>query len=291
MLKKQKRTIKKTIPKKTKPAKRTKQVKTAKSTLVWKRSKRGRPKGKPQQLTHPRGQEPMHKRDQAPARSPSLRGRLGPRGEAGGLTHQNKGETAAVESKFQLGPKQNAGEFQAHNLPFEYGHNRIVLLVIDPKFAFVYWEVNIDKMREALSHVGGDGKLTLRFRNLRDNHSWDVSIYERVGNWYLRLERPEHHLIVEIGMKNSRGDFYTIATSNTMRLPRATLTGPGPIKWLLVSPSGEKILTEVEEYTDADIELLKKILGPYFFDLFKRGRFATITGSSAENVFMTLEDI
>jgi hypothetical protein len=60
---------------------------------------------------------------------------------------------------------------------------------------------------------------------------------------------------------------------------------------MLVSPAGEKVITEVEEYTDADLELLKKILGPYFFDLFRRGRFASVTGSSAENIFMNLEEI
>lgn len=203
----------------------------------------------------------------------------------------NGGELIVEQSKFELGPRENAGEFQAHNLPFEYGQNRIILLVVDPKFIFVYWEVQHDKMHEALKHVGSNGKLTLRFTNLNNNHVWDVSIYERISNWYLKLDHPGQHLAVEIGMKGDDGRFFTIARSNPMKMPRTGLAKRGPIKWMLVSPTGETVITEIEEYTDADLELLKKILGPYFFDLFRRGRFASVTGSSAENIFTSLEEI
>lgn len=203
----------------------------------------------------------------------------------------NGGELLVGEAKFQLGPKQNAGEFQAHNIPFEYGKNRIVLLIVDPKFVFIYWEVQSDRMHEAVSKIGHNAKLTLRFKNLETNNVWDVSIYERVGNWYLKLDHPEQRLAVDVGMKNDRGDFYSLATSNTMKLPRAGLAPRGPIKWMLVLPTGEKLITEVEEYTDADLELLKKILGPYFFDLLRKGKFSTIVGSSAEHVFTEIEEI
>lgn len=276
--------------------------KKAATTLVWKRSKAGRPKrpslGARRSRQTTGGQAPAakqkkpatHKKNVAegfttPLTLPS------PLGGEGVSTEPNGGEMFVGESKFQLGPKENAGDFQAHNIPFDYGLNRIILLVVDPKFAFVYWEVQTDKMHEAISAIGNDAKLTLRFHEVNSSSFWDVSIYERVSNWYLKLAHPERRLWVEIGMKNDRGYFFPIAQSSTMQMPRAGLARPGPIKWMLVSPSGEKVITEIEEYTDADLELLKKILGPYFFDLFRRGRFATITGSSAENIFMSVEEI
>jgi hypothetical protein len=203
----------------------------------------------------------------------------------------NGGELRVGQSKFEIGPKQNAQDFQVHNIPFEYGKNRIVFLTVDPKFAFVYWEVQQEKMHDALNSIGHNAKLTLRFHDTKASGFWDTSIFERVGNWYLKLDRPERKLWVEIGMKNDRGDFYSIARSNTMQMPRMGLAGRGPIKWMLVTPAGEKLITEVEDYTDADLDLLKKILGPYFFDLFRRGKFSTITGSSAEYVFMELEEM
>lgn len=258
-------------PKQVKRTKTTRHAKAAKPTLVWKRSRRGRPK------------KTETKKKQASTTKTA--------GRQDERINANGGELQVEQSKFQLGPRQNAGEFQAHNLPFEYGQNRIILLTIDPKFAFVYWEVRPEKMQEALSSIGQNSKLALRFCNITNNHTWDISIYERVGNWYLKLDHPEQHLIVEIGMKNDRGDFYSIASSNTMRFPRIGLAGRGPVKWMLVSPSGEKVVTEIEDYTDADLELLKKILGPYFYDLFRRGKFSTVTGSSAENIFMNVEDV
>lgn len=254
-----------------KPVKRAKLVKP---TLVWKRTRRGRPKTS---LEKTKKKRATKSKQELPKEIASL----------SSIARNDKHNEIQIEqSKFQLGTKQNAGEFQAHNLPFDYGHNRIVLLVVDPKFVFIYWEIQADRMQEANHSLGHNAKLTLRFRNLDTKHWWDVSIYERVGNWYLKLDHPEQNLSVEIGVKNDRGDFYSIASSNIMRLPRSGLARrPGPIKWMLVSPTGEKVITEIEEYTDADFELLKKILGPYFFDLLRKGRFAGIIGSSAENVF------
>jgi hypothetical protein len=266
------KTLKKTSIKTLGKAKKTKKIpKTLKSTLVWKRSKPGRPKSGHSKKTKVRVETSKQSIERP--------------------VFQNATELQVEQSKFNIGIRQNTGEFHAHNLPFEYGGNRIILLVVDPKFAFIYWEVQQEKMNGALSAVGQNAKLTLRFTQLNTKHSWDVSIYERVGNWYLNLNHPENHLIVEIGMKNDSGNFYRIASSNIMRFPRTRLAGRGPTKWMMVSPSGEKVTTEIEEYTEADLELLKKILGPYFFDLFSRGKLESLPGSSAENIFMNFEEI
>lgn len=266
MAKTTKKTVKKKKVARSLPAGRSKKPKT---TLVWKRSARGRPKKAITQKTSARKKVVAQPSNLEP-------------------THQQTNELVIEQSKFQLGPKQNAGDFTAHNIPFEYGKNRIVLLVVDPKFAFIYWEVQTDRMHDVLQSLGHNAKLTLRFHEADRPLFWDISIYERVGNWYLKLDHPQKHLWVELGMKNDRGDFQSIARSHQIKMPRTGLAAPGPTKWMLVSPTGERVMTEVEEYTDADFELLKKILGPYFFDLFRKGKFAGITGSSAENIFMEL---
>lgn len=275
---------KKAVVKKT-AAKRTTTKKKATSTLVWKRTKAGRPRSSvsKRSSTTAKRKRPIKVIPSGSSHIDELTGKH--------VLEPNGGEIHVGESKFNLGVEQNAGEFLAHNIPFDYGHNRIILLVVDPKFAFLYWEVQNDRMHDTLNRLGSDAKLTLRFRNTDSDYTWDVSIYERVGNWYLKLDHPDQSLMVEIGMKNDRGEFEKIAASNIMRLPRVGLAPKGPIKWMLVSPSGEKVITEIEDYTDADLELLKKIMGPYFFDLLKKGRFTGIVGSSSENVFLSLEEI
>lgn len=200
-------------------------------------------------------------------------------------------------SKFNIGVTHNGHALADRELSAEYGKDRVILLVVDPRFIFSYWEVRQDSMNEANHRLGGDAKLTLRFYDISHTGKpetspfWDVEVFDRLGNWYLRLAHPEQHLCLDIGMRNREGHFHCIARSNVMRLPPQSLAQPGPIKWMVVSPSGEKLLSDSEEYTDADMALLKKILGPYFFDLLMRGRLASIAGSSVEAVFYDVQQL
>lgn len=200
-------------------------------------------------------------------------------------------------SKFNIGVTHNGHAMADRDLPPEYGKDRVILLVVDPRFIFSYWEVRQDSMQDANQRLGGNAKLTLRFYDISNTGRpetspyWDVEVFDRLGNWYLRLAHPEQHLCLDIGMRDSAGNFHCIARSNVMKLPPQSLAQPGPIKWMVVSPSGEKLLSDSEEYTDADMALLKKILGPYFFDLLMKGRLASIAGSSVEAVFYDVQQL
>lgn len=200
-------------------------------------------------------------------------------------------ETGIIESKFNIGIAHNAQAMISQNVPHEYNKDQVTLLVVDPRFVFTYWEIRHDTLLSAQQRVGPGAKLTLRFYDVTQTNnpdlspSWDVEIFDRLGNWYLRLNNPDQKLCLDIGMKSPTGDFYQLARSNVMRLPPQSLAVPGPIKWMVVTPAGDKLISDTEEYTDADLTLLKKILGPYFFDLLMRGRFASIAGSSLEAIF------
>jgi hypothetical protein len=205
--------------------------------------------------------------------------------------------SAARRTKFDIGVKHNGMAFPEQEIPSEYGKDSVVLLVVDPSFVFTYWEVRNETFQEANRQIGSDGKLTLRFYDVGTSNTpeqsnfWDVEVFDRMGNWYLKLAHPEQNLCLDIGVKNSEGHFYRIARSNLVKLPQQALAKPGPIKWMVVTPSGEKAVSDVEDYTDADLALLKKILGPYFFDLLMRGRLASITGSSVEAIFYNVENL
>ncbi|MBN1283190.1 MAG: DUF4912 domain-containing protein [Proteobacteria bacterium] len=198
--------------------------------------------------------------------------------------------------KFEIGVPTNGLAAPQGDLPWEYGKDRAVILVVDPTFVFTYWEITNESMRRAVDSVGLDAKLTLRFYDVTHTHViegsryWDVEVFDRLGNWYLRLASPEQKLCLEVGLKNPTGRFHMLARSNVMRLPPQGLAKPGPIKWMVVTPSGEKLISDVEDYTDADLDLLKRILGPYFFDLLMRGKLASITGSSIEAIFYEVEN-
>lgn len=198
------------------------------------------------------------------------------------------------EAKFDIGVQHNGKAKPVYEIPFEYQVDRAVVLTVDPRFVFTYWEVKPESMHNAVSHLGPGAKLTLRFYDISatgdpdKSPSWDIEVFDRLGNWYLRLDYPEQILCLDVGMKNGYGAFHRIARSSVIRLPRQTLAAPGPLKWMIVTPDGQKLISTVEEYTDADLELLKKILGPYFFDLLMKGQFASVAGSSMEAIFQDI---
>ena len=201
------------------------------------------------------------------------------------------------ETKFDIGVPHNAQAMPSYDIAQEYHVDRAVILTVDPKLIFAYWEIRPQSMHEAMAHVGSNAKLTLRFYDISSNTdpdqspSWDVEVFDRLGNWYLRLDYPEQKLCLDVGLKNEKGVFHTIARSNIIRIPRRALARPGPLKWMVVSPDGQKVITDVEEYTEADLQLLRRILGPHFFELLMRGQFASIAGSSLEAVFQNVSSL
>ncbi len=161
--------------------------------------------------------------------------------------------------------------------------DRLRFLTVDPGFAFAYWEVTPGSLLKAAQRLGRDAKLTLRFREaatglIENPAAWDVEVFDRLGNWYLKLDTPDQHLDVEIGVKSPTGEFIPISTAERLQLTKEMLSRPGPMKWIANG-----------EYIDADPESLKQILGPYFYELLVRGRFETIIGSSVEAIFHSID--
>ncbi len=209
---------------------------------------------------------------------------------------QQEHERVVEEAKYDLGV-QHEEVFRQPEIPYQYGLDRVILLVVEPRFVFTYWEVTEESLAEAANHVGSQPKLTLRFYDTtggtqpEQSPNWDIEVFDRLGNWYLRLEHPEQTLVIDVGLKDEAGRFCAITRSNYMTVPRDSLAAPGPIKWMVVGPNGEKVITDVEEYTDEDLELLKRILGPHFYGLMMRGEFSSIVGSSMEAVFQDIASL
>jgi uncharacterized protein len=195
----------------------------------------------------------------------------------------------------QFAPKAR-DKFATGELPFEYFKDRIALLVIDPNFFYIYWEATNPKLDQARNVIGWDGKMTVRVYDVTDinfngynaHSSVDIEVYERIGCWYIRLDKANRDLIVDIGLKNSAGHFYLIARSNHAKLPPLHMAPEGPIKWMAVDDLGNYVITDIEEYTEADLILLRKILGD---DLFKRFLTGEFRGMLFSTVFKKVPNV
>ncbi len=183
--------------------------------------------------------------------------------------------------------------------------NNATLLAIAPHFVFAYWEVSAEAMIEAADRVGSDAQLVLRLydvthpTDLETCPRWDVEIFDRMGNWYLKVSDPNQRFMLDIGMSNAVGGFEKLTQAEVMRMPAEMISQSGPLKWLTTKqvqqPAkrgtfGQTVILE-EEYTDASPDRLKKILGPYFYDLLMRGRMESIAGTSTEAIFQDISTL
>ncbi len=172
--------------------------------------------------------------------------------------------------------------------PHGYDVNRVVILPVDPKFAFIYWEVRQDTI-DSVRHAFGGGKLTLRvydvtnieFNGYNAHEWWDMEVHHRMGTWYLRHHKSDRNLMVDIGIKSHDGNFHAISRSRAIYFPRDFMVGPGKILWMLVDEFGNKLISDIEDYTDADLELLKKLMGAERFKRFMKGGLDIFLGASA----------
>jgi hypothetical protein len=173
--------------------------------------------------------------------------------------------------------------------PSAYLKDRSILLVIDPHFVYSYWEIKPETVEHGKHMLGGNSQLVLRVYDVtslesftgNNAHSfWDIKIKNYIGGWYIRVEHPDKNFVVDVGLRNENGDFYTLVRSNYGGAPRDTLAPPGKIYWMTVTPEGQTYISDVEEYTKEDLELLRIMLGEDLYARYLKGSLTEFLGSS-----------
>lgn len=107
-------------------------------------------------------------------------------------------------------------------IPDRYNLDTVVLLPVNPKKEYVYWEVSDKTVGEYLSRFNiqspvfilkvfqSDGEKTEELAGVR---------VEKYGNWYFDLYCPEMNLWAELGILDSMGNYFTIASSKKIKMP------------------------------------------------------------------------
>lgn len=167
--------------------------------------------------------------------------------------HAGEGEAHDEKVIFNATPTlQKAAESPYAEIPREYGENRIVLLVRDPEWVYAYWEVTPDALGEANRRAGDrEAHLTLRVYDVTEakdlTYFWDIEIYQRIGNWYIEVGRPERTYLADIGMKSRAGTFATIARSNAGHTPPNAPSPRFDEEWWTVEWDQEVMLAPFDE--------------------------------------------
>ena len=281
-----KKTVKKTAPKKTAPKKTAPKKKASAPKKIKPVAKVSKPKvSKPKVVAKPKASAKVKKGTKA--KRLTFTTDLFTQQE---LLNANEEMTL---TKYDIGAHTTYAEYAYDPMQTEepspvYYIDRMVILPIDPMFAFMYWEVKEDTLNHFFQTHGYDSKLTLRvydvtninFDGYNAHEWWDIEVFNRVGTWYLKHYKGDRTLIVDVGIVSTDGNYHIISRSKSIYFPRDHMVAPGKILWMLVDEFGNKVISEIEDYTDEDLRLLRKILGEDRFKLFVKGGLDVFLGGS-----------
>lgn len=155
------------------------------------------------------------------------------------------------DTKFYLGTKEK-GVITEEELPESYGDNKVVLMVRDPHWAYVYWEINSRKVAEVRSRLESDfdhSRLILRvyditgieFNGFNAHSFFDIEIPNVLGNWYVHLGRPNRTFCIDIGYRNQEGGIFSLSRSNKITSPRDSFSEVADEEWMASDEEYKKI--------------------------------------------------
>jgi hypothetical protein len=107
--------------------------------------------------------------------------------------------------------------------------DRIYFLMKDPHWTFIWWEIS-ERTLEASSARGA--KRILRVYDVTDiifdgrnsHHFFDTEVTGETDHWYLYVPTSNRNYCVEFGISWDGGEFHSLVRSNTLSLPRDTLS-------------------------------------------------------------------
>ncbi|MGV7220839.1 MAG: DUF4912 domain-containing protein [Nitrospinales bacterium] len=145
------------------------------------------------------------------------------------------------------------------DLPNSYCDHRLVLIARDPKYAFCFWEIDDEKVKQ---HFDGLGK------QYQLNH-WNLRIYCNMagniekgklfsdseidlspGKIYLELFPPGSTFTAELGVMDNKNNYYRILTSNSINLPPDSPSENHEVIWT----KGEDIQEAFMQSAESQIE-------------------------------------
>jgi hypothetical protein len=206
---------------------------------------------KPRRSTTPK---PTQRKTSQPSRAPARKNLVSQRKRA---PRPEPGFTGPVgdraqEAKFVIGHPHVRDETGVEqDLPLNYGYNKLVLMVRDPYWAYAYWEIQQDRIDEAVKALGkqaGQTRWLLRVFTLSDARTaqsppTDIEIQSQALNWYLQLHPAGASFYAEIGLMNRQNRFYRLASSNTITLPPDRPSDVIDDQWLVSDEVFHKLYT------------------------------------------------
>lgn len=148
--------------------------------------------------------------------------------ESGKITELEKRENNQSENK--------KNENNILELPKSYEKDRIVLMIRDPYWGFVYWNLTENLINE--NNLYNIDKF-LRIYDITNNGSpenpdyfFDIKINNEANNWYIKFPMVNRTFVVDYGYVID-GKFKTLLRSNIAKSPRDNISDQIDEEWML----------------------------------------------------------
>jgi len=139
-------------------------------------------------------------------------------------------------------PATAAAPVATFELPQRYGVDRLVVLVRDPYWVYAWWELTEARLEDGRRQVGAGSPTVLRVYDISNidwngsNHhsAFDIEVEDLAGNWYIELGKPGATFCAELGLRTADGRFLPLLRSNTVTLPRDSMSPVVDEEWMVV---------------------------------------------------------
>ena len=144
-------------------------------------------------------------------------------------------------------PSVTMTEVAARELPQEYGETRVSVLVRDPEWLFVFWEIASGARASHGLHPGGEASpLVLRLHDQSPGgRVTDIPVNDLTSSWYVRVPVAGAAYVVELGIKRASGEWVSLARSGAVQLPRAAMAEHFAPGWSQVLPEVHRQLVQL----------------------------------------------
>lgn len=151
--------------------------------------------------------------------------------------------------------------------------DRLVVMVRDPYWLQVFWELSrpsIDRAQSAMGPHWHSAVPVLRLYKMAPDGTSalvrNIPIHGGVSHWYVDVQDPPSEFRLEIGYLASGAQFYSLARSNTVSTPRAGTSDSIDENWADVADNADRIFAMSGGYsprgTSLELqELLEERLG------------------------------
>jgi hypothetical protein len=157
-----------------------------------------------------------------------------------------------------------------YNIPERYQIDTIVLLPVSPRREYVYWEVSDASVKRLKTQHGVDNpvfilKLFCICSEGKTEEIANVRV-EAYGSWFFDLKSPERTLWSELGIMDTKGNYYPVLHSRKISMPSDKISQTiDEETWITVGENIENIYRlsgagELDTATPGSIKLFQEML-------------------------------